>query len=299
MNIKAISNVVTSNLGRQVLQAQKHSPTLMFAGGVVGVVATVVLASKATLKVDAVVEEAAVNISKAKGLRSADHPDYSELDYNRDRTLIYVKSATKLVKLYGPAIVVGTCSIGLLTGAHVTLSKRNAGLVAAYAAVDKAFKEYRGRVVDELGEDKDREFRFGSAEKEIYSEKKNGEPKVTRVKTAAGHSQYARFFDNMNLNFQTTREYNLLFLQGHQNYLNDKLKARGHVFLNEAYDALGMERTVEGAVVGWLSNGEGDGYIDFGIWDDKDMLRMHDFMVGNEDSILIDFNVDGVVYDKI
>lgn len=300
MDLKSISNVVTSKFGRQVLQIQKHSPTIMFATGVVGVVATVVLASKATLKLDEALDEIQIKASDAKGLRESKiSTKYGDLEYKRDMSILYARSAGKICKLYAPSIAVGAVSIGLLTGAHVTLNRRNAGLVAAYAAIDKAFKEYRGRVVEEFGEDKDRELRFGSEEREIYSETKKGEPKVTREKRVVGHSDYARFFDSSNVNFQPTRAVNLLFLQGHQNYLNDKLRARGHVFLNEAYDALGMERTTAGAVVGWVWQGEGDNVIDFGIWDDSEMLRMHDFMSGQEDAILIDFNVDGVIYDKI
>jgi hypothetical protein len=88
---------------------------------------------------------------------------------------------------------------------------------------------------------------------------------------------------------------NRLFVTCQQNYLNHVLQVRGHVFLNEAYDALGLERSTAGAVVGWVMGDNGDNYIDFGIFEAQNAR----FVNGSERSILLDFNVDGVIYDKI
>jgi hypothetical protein len=86
-----------------------------------------------------------------------------------------------------------------------------------------------------------------------------------------------------------------MFLQCQQNYFNQQLKARGHVFLNEIYDAIGLERSKAGTIVGWVTDGNGDGYIDFGMFEDASRR----FINGIEPSILLDFNVDGVIYDLI
>lgn len=299
MKIKNVKNSVTTAIGRKGLQLSKNSPHLMFGAGVVGVVGTVVLASRATLQVEEVLADTQDLVAKVN-MVAADHPDkYTSNNRTRDLTIIYSRSAGKLVKLYGPAIVLGVASIGLLTGAHVTLTKRNTAVMAAYATVDKAFKEYRQRVRDEYGDDKDRELFHGVVEREVYTERENGEPVIEKKRSPAGHSQYARFFDaNTNKNAHHHPEYNTLFLQSQQNYFNNILETRGHVFLNEVYAALGLEHTKAGAVVGWIK-GEGDGAIDFGIWSDDRMVQMHDFLTGHESAILLDFNVDGVIYDKI
>lgn len=301
MNLKSISNTVTSKLGRQSLVLKQKSPTLMFGAGVVGVVGTVILASRATLKLEEVLDDTQSNIGLAKSLRErTDVSDekYSERDYQRDMTYIYIKAGLRITKLYGPAFALGLVSIGALTTSHITLTRRNAGLVAAYAAVDKAFGEYRERVLADVGEEKEREYYHGTESREVYSQKKNGEPKVEEIKTSAGRSPYARIFEESNSNWSPTPEYNLIFLKAQQNYLNHQLQSRGHVMLNDAYDALGMDRTPAGAVTGWVK-GHGDDYVDFGIWDDMSMARVHDFVTGREGAIVLDFNVDGVVYDKI
>jgi hypothetical protein len=302
MNIKSISNAVTSKLGRQGLKLQKSSPTPMFAGGVVGILATVVLASRATLKVEGVLDEHDAKLAKVEKAIEI-NAEYAANDSGRDRALVYAQTAGQMLKLYGPAVLVGAASIGLLTGSHVTLQRRNAGLIAAYTAIEQGFKEYRARVTAELGEDKDREFRYGTAEKEIYSETKKGEPKVDITKVAsdmAGSSIYARWFDVENENWNPVPEKSLYFLKMHQIRLNNLLDARGHVFLNEVYDRLGMPRTPEGQAVGWLKNSpRGDGYIDFGIWDDDQVDKTLDFVHGLKDKILVDFNVDGPIYRDI
>jgi hypothetical protein len=197
---------------------------------------------------------------------------------------------------------VGVLSIGCLSGSHMILSRRNAAITAAYAVLDKGFREYRGRVVSEYGQEKDREFRFGVVEREIAVDTDEG----VAVKTIRGIDQnavkkngsiYARFFDEYSKNWSKDPGYNQMFLQSQQNYANDKLKARGHVFLNEVYDMLGIERSKEGAVVGWV-RGNGDDYIDFGVFR-NDVHKGDLFVNGNERSILLDFNVDGVIYDKL
>ncbi len=304
MNVKKFSNKMSAAAGLKMLKVKQQSPNIMFGAGIVGVVATVVLASKATLKLEAIHDELDATMAKAdqalEAAKADSNLDYSEDDYNKDRAIIGIKTAVNVVKLYGPALIVGVASIGLLTGSHVTLTRRNAGLTAAYVALDGAFKKFENRVRDKYGDDELKELKYGTATKEIYSETKEGEPVVETVKHFAdGKHLYAKLFDPTNPNWNPTPEYNLFFLKAQQNYVNDRLHARGFVLLNDVYDALGFDRTKAGCVVGWKLNGKGDDYIDFGIWRDKDMARVHDFMTGVEDAILLDFNVDGNIFDEL
>ncbi len=294
--MKFIPAAVTLKVARTALVLQKNSPSILFGVGVVGVVATAVLASKATLEVEGVLEEHDTNLErivKAKTLK-----EYSEEAARRDKILVFAKTTSSLVKLYGPTVISGIITIACLTKSHNILSDRNAGLAAAYAIVDKGFKEYRKRVEKEFGTEKDLEFLHGVEEREYIEEGKQGHKVVVeKVARREGFpSVYAKFFDEVNPSWQRNPDYNYVFIKARQQYANDMLKSRGHVFLNEVYDMLGMERTSAGAVVGWVL-GNGDDYIDFGMYDDRPAAR--DFVNGREPSILLDFNVDGVVYDKI
>ena len=290
-----VPGAISKALARNTLLVQKNSPGLLLGAGIVGMVGSTVLACRATLKMDEVMEESKKKLDTAKTL---EHEDYSEKDRQRDISLIYFQTGVKIVKLYGPAIIVGGLSIAALTKSHNILTRRNAALTAAYAALERGFKEYRARVIEKYGEEQDQEFRYGTEQVEIEDEK--GRKKIVKRAASGDPSIYARFFDDGSPSWSKDPEVNRIFLQCQQNYCNDLLVARGHIFLNEVYDMLGIPRSKAGSIVGWVlsKNGETDNFVNFGIFDGtKEVIR--DFVNGHEGAILLDFNVDGVIYDKI
>lgn len=304
--MKFIPNAVSAKLSRQLLVAQKHSPALMFGAGIaLGITATV-KACQATLKVDGVLKVAETNRQKI-GVAHEQHPAaYSASDVNSDLRIVKVQLARDITKLYLAPVGLGVISIGLLTGAHVVLTKRNVALAAAYAGLDKVFNQYRARVRTELGDEKDREFRYGVKHKEIVSETGEGHvvDTVKRADLEKGElSQYAVLFDRDNVNWNPQPDYNQTFLMLQQTYANQRLHAKGHVFLNDVYDDLGMPRTPAGQITGWVLGGDGkktsgDGFIDFGIFDQKTQ-EVIDFMRGDEGAVWLDFNVDGPIWNLI
>ena len=288
-------NVVTRTVARQVLVAKKNSPAIFFSAGVVGVVASTVLACRATLQLEDTLDSIKSDLDRAKGTNELRHFEDDNADeniYHKELTLAYSKGVLQITRLYAPAIVVGGLSIGALTGSHIALTRRNAAITAAYAAISKSFDEYRIRVRNHLGEEQERDIYHAVELREIEVEGKKSKDMVADPNR---WSTYAKWFDEANPNWQKNSELNRLFVQCQQNYLNQLLQARGHVFLNEAYDQLGIDRTQAGQVVGWVTGGEGDGYIDFGIFE----AYSSEFVNGWERNIILDFNVDGAIYDKI
>ena len=195
--------------------------------------------------------------------------------------------------LYAPAVIIGAASITALTGSHIQLSRRNASLMAAFAAVEKAYSDYRDRVREQVGEERELDI-YRSAKTEIV---KNEEGKNQEIKVVDpnNRSQYAKIFDQFSDYFDKDPEYNRMFLQANQNYANNLLVVRGHLFLNEVYEMLGIPHTRAGAVVGWVIGKDGDNFVDFGIFEAFNGA----FINGLEPSIWLDFNVDGVIFDKI
>lgn len=292
--MKFDTNIIRRAYNRKILTAKKNSPHIFFAAGVVGTIASTVLACRATLRLNETLDEIQKDVNEVKNIQDpVSGPVEFENVYpiqhqSMDLAYVYAKAGLKLTKLYGPSVLVGAASIGLLTGSHVQLTKRNAALMAAYAAVQKAYDDYRERVQEALGEKKELDI-YHASQDETFEGKK--------VKTSDPNkwSPYARFFDEASPNWVKDPELNRLFVQCQQNYLNDRLQVKGHVFLNEAYDLLGIDRSRAGAVVGWVVGPDGDNYIDFGIYEAHNAA----FVNGWERSILLDFNVDGVIYDKI
>ena len=290
---------IMMGLGRGLLMTKKYSPTILTAVGVVGMVGTTILASRATLKLEPIVAE--LNDQKILIKDVQKHLQSEELvtdqKQRKEITKAYVKSTKALVVLYGPTITLGLASISCVVAAHGIMHKRNVALVAAYKVVEDAFMKYRHRVIEEFGEEKDQEYRRG-VYTEVSVDKETGKKTKQKAMDPNGHSQYAKFFDEGNENWQREKSYNLFFLRSQQNFANDLLHSRGHMFLNDIHDMLGMERTSAGAVVGWAITKDGDNFVDFGVYDfESEMARA--FVNGDERSILLDFNVDGVIYDLI
>ena len=304
--LKVVPAKLTVAAGQATLQLSKQSPHILFGAGIVGFGATIYLASKAVLKLDRHVDNFQENLETVKELYdSAKDSDegrasYPKSEYRKDLAYLYANSIYDITNMYAPTVIVGTLTIVCLTKSHTILSNRNTALMAAYSVLERSYNAYRKRVIDEFGEDKDREFRYPTKEIRTLSLDEKGKA-VEKVETKTlldQYSTYARFFDEMCPDWKRNPEYNLIFLRAQQNWANDLLRARGHVFLNEVYDMLGIPRTKAGAVVGWVIGHEGDNYIDFGLFDGENSAA-RDFVNGRERSILLDFNVDGVIYDKI
>lgn len=307
-----IMNTLTRKFYRVGFKFKKHSPEILVGAGVVGVVASAVMACKATTKLDDVLAETKDTVDKIHDVteypeKIPEGKEYTVEDSKKDLTIVYTQAGVKLVKLYGPAVVLGTVSIAAIIGGHHILRKRNIALAAAYTAVDKGFKEYRGRVLERFGEEVDRELRYNIKAKEIEKTVTDANGKETVVKETVDvadpnlTSDYARFFDDGCTGWTKDPEFNLMFLKDQQRYANDLFKSKGHLFLNEVYDMLGIPRTQAGQVVGWIydeKNPIGDNFIDFGIYDIADE-RKRSFVNGYERTILLDFNVDGNILEMI
>ena len=309
-----MKNEILTKVGNIVsktnFKIKKYSPEILMGLGIVGTVASTVLACKATTKVGGIINDRNKQINDVHVCLDDETVEYTADDSKKDLTIIYTQSIFKLIKLYTPATVLGVLSITSIISSHNILKKRNLALAAAYAAIDKGFKKYRSNVVERFGEEVDKELRYNIKKKEIEKKvvDKNGKEKTKKetiyeIDTNQNNvSEYARFFDEWNSpNHTKDPEYNLMFLRRQQDYANELLKARGHLFLNEVYDLLDIPRSKAGQVVGWIydkDNKVGDNYVDFGIYSiNREANRR--FVNGQEYSILLDFNVDGVIYDKI
>lgn len=312
MNISTIKTALTQKTGRAGLYLQKHSPEILLGAGLIGGVVAAVMAAKATLKVDDILMSHEERMSTIEvGLE--EHPlSYTEHDAMKDKAVVYVQTGMRIAKLYGPSVSLGFLSLAAILASHGVMRNRQVALVAAYNLLAEGFKSYRARVIEDLGEETDRNYFLGLkdenyTEHSIDEEGKKVKTKKTR-KALYDHdfkSIYARFFDETNAQYRTDRTMNKAFLLAQQNYMNDVLIIRGHVFLNEVYQALGFPHTKEGAIVGWVLKDpktmkeEGrDGHIDFGIFDvENDPGR--EFVNGTNPTILLDFNVDGIIFDLI
>lgn len=312
MNTELV-NKMTRTFHKVGFKLKKHSPEILVVAGVIGTVTSAVMACKATLKVSDVIDETKESIEiihacAGKGLKTSDGEEYTQEIANKDLAIVYIQTGWKFAKLYGPAVLLGVTSIGCMVGSNHILRKRNIALGAAFTAMDKSFKEYRGRVIERFGKDLDRELRFNTKAKQIEEtvvDENGKESTVTKtveiVDPNVAHSIYSVVFCEGNTGWTKNAELNKVFLLQQQNYANDKLRLNGVLTLNEVYDMIGAPRTAYGQLAGWVyteDSSVGDNFVDFGIFDINSEKKC-DFINGIERSIILDFNCIGNVLDYI
>ena len=313
---------VTRSFHMTGLKLKKHSPEILVVAGVIGTVASTVMACKATTKVSPILEEAKDNIDRInecgeKGEYVAEIVDnvpvmapYSEEDHKKDLAISYAKIGLEIAKLYAPSVGLGVASLACILMSHKILSKRNAALATAFTAVTKDFNGYRSRLIERFGKELDRELKYNIKATEIEETVTDEDGNVSVVKKTVDaidtvdsniYSPYAIVFDDGNKGWNPDPELTKFFLVQTQNYANEKLKSQGYLFLNDVYKMLGAKPTKAGQVVGWIYDKTipiGDNYVDFGIFDIYN-AKARDFVNGYEKVIVLDFNVDGNILEYI
>lgn len=305
------SELISIKAARTKLLLAKHSPEILMVGGIASVLAGTVLACRATLKAPSIVEEARTMMKAVDIIAEDEKTEPGEV--KKAKLVLGAEYGLGLARVYAPSAVLMVAGIGMLVGSNRILNRRNAALLGAYKAVDEAFKRYRGRVREELGEEVDTYFRFKKKKEGLQvldAKKKKVDWDEVETADLPGElideeehclgmpSPYAIFFDKDSPQWRTDGTFNEFFLKAQQNHANDRLALVGHVFLNEVYDMLGVERTKEGAIVGWVKD-HGDNFIDFDIYNPYNTPFSGPEGVATQESLLLDFNVDGVIYDII
>jgi len=297
---------------------KKAAPAIAVFGGTVGTVAAGVWAVKKTAS-DApeVLDEIKEDISAVKEQNLG----------KRALAGAYVKGGLKIVKLYSGPIVLevgSVCAIlygyNIVNGRLVAMGATAAALEETNRRTQQAINNYRQALAERYGADFEKDLvynegdflvNFGNPENAVPVEKtvdEDGNEHTEEGYWELSHdtknpcdviSPYAVIFDETSSEWSTDPEYNKMTLRRIQQTCNDLLHARGHLFLNDVYHELGLPDTRFGQMVGWIDGGDGDGYVDFGIYDIAAVNNRREFINGYEPSIILDFNVDGVIWDKI
>lgn len=303
-----------------------HKPEIKIVTGLVLVIGGTVAAVVATTKAPKVVEEtkerldvvhermedtkmasengaAAVVESKGNGVTI-----YAEKENQRALAKVYAVAGLELAKLYAPTVISTTLGSALILSGMKDQKDRNLAVALAYTAEHNAFKKYRDGVVERFGKEIDDELNLGIKEETVVEDvvDENGEVhKVERkVKVASEDktlpSPYAKYFDECSEAYENDHEINLYFLRAQEARANNEFHAKGYLTLNDCYKWLGLPLTRSGYEIGWIDEKDPNKptkHISFGIYDGRKSSR--EFVSGYEKFILLDFNVDGYIRDKL
>ena len=207
--------------------ASKRSPEILTGIGIAGMITTTILAVRATPKALKLIED-------QKEEESVDELSSFEV----------VKVAWKP---YIPAMVTCIASTACLIGASSVNTKRNAALATAYKLSETALSEYRDKVVETIGEKKERIVRDKVAEERV---KKNPVSKNEVIVTGNGKTLC---FDPISGRYFMC---SIETIKKAENTLNKQMvhDISGYVSLNEFYDELGLDHTSVGNDLGWNTN---------------------------------------------
>ena len=315
--VESIGGVLAKKGSLALLKLKNVSPEILIGAGIISIVAGTVLACKATLKVDDILDEHERNML-AINTAHEEVKDFIDDDVRQEKALTYFQTGKSFLKIYWPSAVLMGGGIIFLISSHGIMRQRNAALAAAYSVIDTAFREYRGRVVDELGADKDFHFMHNTTYETITEEttdesgkKKKTKKEIQVLNEDGGTSMYARWYAKQEWDIKdgsytgssqwvNNPDYNATNLILKNSMLNDTLKARGYLFLNDVYEELGFPRTKAGQIVGWVWDGDGDNYVSFGPEVDGLINKTKTSIIYRPGgSILLDFNVDGPILELL
>ena len=296
---------ITTAFYTGVARISKHAPTILSITASAGVIATGYLAWKAGTRFEDV--EGRDWDRRKECLRNADTiPDEDVPKIERKNRILFILDTVRTV---APAAIVGAATITMIYFSNSISKKRLAAMGAAYATLQTAFDGYKRTMVEALGKEsvdkilKPKLPNVGkSAEEILSSDNKSDAAHVSDavVNSLKALSPYARIIaEESSTCWDPNEDYTSQNLAAVQLWANRRLERKGHLFLNEVFDQLGLSRTREGAVVGWLKNGEGDNYVSFGDFDASIYRVPSDDYTRVDSNFIVDFNVDGVIWDRI
>lgn len=311
--MKAFDNILKAS-SNFTYKLRRKKPEILIVTGTIAVIGSVISMWNTKEKVTKVLDKHDESIKMIHEKKESTEL-VTKSEINKLTTKTYIKTGIGVVRAVAPTVILLSSGLTCIFLSHKTLKSEKAGIIAAYNILDTSFRNYRERVIDELGEDADERFRHGVTTKKIddvYVDDDGKKHKVKKeIKTISNApSDYARIFDKEHLDYHRY-EYegcyamnaNFMWLRGVESDLNRKLNLYHQLTLNDVYRALRLPESKAGAFVGWrdVLHGGKDGYISFGIdWDNPDgsILYYDDVAeIGNDYGILLDFNVDGIILD--
>jgi hypothetical protein len=224
------------NLGVMFKQAKKaaadNAPAILTAIGVAGTITTAVLASKAGFKAAKILAEHTGTVEDPK-----------DPTQKRELTMTFQEKVEFTWKLYVPAVGTGVLTVACIVGANHISTKRATVLASAYTVSQELFKEYKEKVLEKLGEEKEQEIRD-----EIVQDRLTKNPPRSEVIIMSG--------DVLCLDMRTGRTFtsNLETIRKAVNDINWQIVNQCTASLTDFYHEIGLDATDESDDLGWSSD---------------------------------------------
>lgn len=266
---------------------KKYAPELLLGGALVSGTACIITASKATLKA-----KNSMDAHKERKLEIATKADSeiitSEEAKDEMRKEI-VKVGLELAKEYAIPFSLYAATIGCVFGSYKVQKSRLQALSTTLAAMSAAYSSLVMRLKNGAEN--------GLTAEEVLQGKfvcnvENEDGTVEELTTTVDNPYDSPFkfrFDKYSTVWNPHHCSNETILMSELNWCNNLLQIQGYLFLNDVLDRLGIPRTKAGQILGWRTNGDGDGYVDFGVVDCATLTGAR----YDDNAFELNFNVDG------
>lgn len=308
--IKGITDTAKGAAKTGLIVVKAHAPEILVGTGVVGFCVTVYEACVATNKAHDILDR------KAEAETALADPHIAPVIREQNLKTLNTVTRNALIKAYLPVGTTGLASVILVLSGFKILNGRFIGVAAAYKSLEAGMNRYRGNVIDEFGEEVDYRMLHGIKKEDEEAALKEREDnkdiqtdnKKKLIGKKAPKTRYQHIYDKLFDEYSDrwkrywNAEMMLDYLRQKENEMNDRLQINKHLFLNEVYDALGLERTSEGQVVGWiLTKNNPNSKVSFGLKEmPESVLRDILSVTRNEDlRVWLHFNPDGIIYRMI
>ena len=289
-----------------ITKVKVNSPTLLLIAGTTAVVTGTALAVKGGLELDRITDQHAETLDRIADAKEDENlPEYTEEKAEGDVVRTYYNTGRELVKTFAPAVALVGLGIGCFFWSNGIMKHRNLLLAGTVTALEQSFQQYRQRVIEEFGEDKDQDYRTGvyrSEEKVKITDPETGKKKTVKKEVINVDEQridlYTRIYDDGNPGWTKDPERTFMHLKGIQKIFQDQYDAWGYVYFSEVLKELGYKETAMSRNCGWFNDENSDGRIDFGFGDLSNPATVR-FINGEETGVLLNFNCDGFIADRV
>lgn len=283
---------ITQLVGKVKLGAKRNSPELLLGGALITGTATVVLASRATMKAKNIKDTLEEN--KMIVEFSFNEGSITEDEIKGQVKKLYLKYALDLAKEFAIPVGLYAATVAMVYSSYKIQKNRQLALSAALTACTTAYatlvkKLQKGAAIGLTA----KEVLDGIEGKEVVNPE-TGEVRIEKFQGEPIKGIYEFRFDKYSTAWEKDKFQNESTLRSEENWANDRLRLQGYLFLNDVLDRLGLPRTREGQIVGWLFEGDGDGFVDFGIKD----CENYDDVRFDYNAFDLNFNVDGDILTR-
>lgn len=303
--IKNFASGVSTVASKAIFKVKKVSPELLVGGGIIAIATGTVLACMATKKAEKIVEETENKIEAVKeDVTFNDEHDEARVTIRKEK----VKMVGRMITTYAVPAACITSGIAMILWSHGIMKKRQAMLLTAYNTLDAAFKKYRERVLaDEDGAAKDRRYLIGDDyprenDDDVMNDNEIADTNKRGRQLMYLHSPYGpytfEFGRGTSMKWSPDSLSNLNTIRSAEEWGNRQLEIKGHLFLNDILDYIGLDKVPWGQLVGWLRGSErGDNFVRILAAEDRRAIELDDDCW--KKPIFLEFNCDGAIWEDI